>query len=242
MTDTKMYDTIIIGAGPAGLSASIYTSRYNLKTLIISETIGGQIIESFDVENYPGIEKTTGLQLTDTMQKQAKSFGVEIKNEIVKDIKNNKSSKTFTINDKYEAKSLILAQGLKRRKLGAKNEEKLTSRGVSYCATCDGAFFKDKVVGVIGGADSAVESALLLTKFAKKVYIIYRKNKLRAEPYLVDKLKENKKIETILNTNVIEMIGDKFLESIKLDNKKTLKLNGLFIEIGFEPSTNTKKQ
>jgi len=234
-----MYDVIIIGGGPAGFSSAIYTSRYGLKTLLISETLGGQIIESFDVENYPGIKKTTGMELMNTMQEQAKEFGVEIKNEIVTKIENNK---TFKINDKYESKTIILAQGMKRRKLNAKNEEEFTSKGVSYCATCDGAFFRDKIVGVVGGNDSAAESALLLTKYAKKVYIIYRKENLRAEKYLVDKINKEEKVEIIPNTNVSEVNGEKLVESVTFDNGKEFKLNGLFIEIGFVADTTLPEQ
>lgn len=231
----EKYDLIIIGAGPAGLSAAIYAARYKLKTLVIGKIPGGLAGEASEVCNYPGFEKTTGMSLMIKIIKQVKDLDVEIKNESVSELKLGFSVKTNR--ETYFAKKIIIATGSERKKLGIPGEKEFAGRGISYCATCDAGFYNDKVVGVVGGSDVALTAALLLSKFAKKVYIIYRKEKFgKAEPIWVEQVKNNKKIEPIFNSNILKLIGKDKLTGIKLDNEKMLELNGLFIAVGSVPN------
>lgn len=230
-----MYDLIIIGAGPAGLTASLFAERYGLNTLILSEDIGGTANLAPLVENWPGIKSISGFDLMKKFKEQVKS---PIKLEKVISIEKNKDFIIQTDKAKYESKTAIIATGTERKKLEAKNADKFEGKGISYCANCDAPLFKDKTVAILGGANSAVESALLLKKYAKKVYIIYRKEKLRADPNLVKKLKN---VEIIYNANVIEVKGDKFLSSIILENKKEIKVEGIFVEFGGVPLTEMTK-
>lgn len=236
-----MYDLIIIGGGPAGLSAAIYAARYKLKTLVLTKIIGGEIINAHLVENYPGTKSASGLEMMRQWKDQATSFGAKVEEGIeVESVKKEKD--IFLINNKYKSKTILIATGMWRRKLNVKGEEEFIGKGISYCPTCDAAFFRDKTVAVIGGSDAAVLSALLLTQYAKKIYIIYRKDKLRAEPIRVEKVEKDQKIEIIYNSNITEIKGDKFVKSIILDNKKELELEGIFIEIGSVPSTALAKE
>lgn len=243
-----MYDVIIIGAGFAGYTAAIYSKRYNLNTLVIAKESGGAIINAIEVENYPGFKSISGLDLMKKFEEQAKSLGVEqVLDEVVGIIKQENSFKVETGGKKgYEAKTLILAMGTSRRKMNIPGAKEYEGKGIHYCATCDSAFYKDKVVGVIGGSNSAAHSALLLSRFAKQVYIIYRKENLRCEPILCDKIKETKNIEIIYNTNVVEVKGSKFVEKAVLDNeykgKKELELDAMFVEIGSVPNSAIAKQ
>lgn len=237
------YDIIIIGAGPAGLTAAIYSARAGNSTLVLEKGIpGGQIYLSSLVENYPGVGTTDGATLIAKMVAQAKSFGaVLLENSGVSEVDFAKKS-VRTEKGEYSYKCLIIATGNRWRKLGVPGEAELVGRGVSYCATCDGPFFKGKEVAVIGGGDSAVEEALYLTKFAEKVYVIHRRDKLRAEKYLQDKAFANKKIEFIWDTEVKEISGGAALESLLLKNKKggegkKLAVAGVFIYIGMLPNT-----
>lgn len=227
-----MKDLIIIGAGPAGLTAALYSERYGLNILIISEDIGGTANKATSVTNYPGIKEISGLDLMKEFHSQIKS---QIKKEKVISIEKNKNFIIKTNKSSYETKTVIIATGTERKKLNAKNADKFENKGISYCAICDTPLFKNKTVAVLGGANSAVESALLLTEHAKKVYIIYRKNKLRADQNLINKIKN--KVEIIYNTNVKEIKGDKFVSSIILDNNKEIKVDGIFIEFGGTPLT-----
>ncbi|MBW2999628.1 FAD-dependent oxidoreductase [Candidatus Woesearchaeota archaeon] len=232
-----MYDIIIIGAGPAGLTAAIYGARYNLNVLVIGETLGGLMMEAHSICNYPGFLDITGMDLTNNLKEQVDNLKVELKNETVAKIE--KSENGFAVTTKegnYEAKKILLALGTKKRKLNIPQEEKLLGRGISYCYTCDGFFFKEKIIGVVGGSDAAATAALYLADIGKKVYIIYRKDKLRAEPAWVKKIEENPKIEVVYKANVVEAKGEERLESVVLDNGKELKLDGLFVEIGSVPS------
>lgn len=229
-----MYDVIIIGGGAAGLTAAIYASRYKMNTLVIAKNIGGAIIDTHEIENWPGEKSISGLDLMKKFEEQAKALGVETKEEEVKKIK--KGFKVITDKAEYEGKTMTLTMGTKRRKLNIQGEDKFSGKGVSYCASCDAAFFKDKIVGVIGGNDSAARAAQICLEYAKKVYIIYRKQRMRAEPALVEELEKNKKVEFIYNANVTEVIGDKFVEKVKLDIEKEVKLDGLFIEVGGTPA------
>jgi len=229
-----MYDVIIIGGGAAGLTAAIYSARYKLKTLVIAKEMGGVIVNTHKIENWPGEKKISGLDIMNKFEEQAKELGVEIKEEEVKKIQ--KGFKVFTDKAEYEGKTVILAMGTKRRKLNIRGEDKFSGKGVSYCATCDAAFFKDKIVAVVGGSDAAARAAQICTDYASKVYIIYRKAKMRAEPALVDELEKNEKVEFIYNANVTEVIGDKTLEKVKLDIGKEVELQALFIEVGGVPA------
>lgn len=232
-----MYDLIIIGAGPAGMSAAIYGARYNLNVLVIGETLGGLMTEAHAVCNYPGFKSITGMELTNKLKEQIDELKVDFKNELVTKVEKAKQGFVIiTKEGRYEAKKLLLALGTKKRKLGIPGEEQLLGRGISYCYTCDGFFFKDKIVGVVGGADAAATAALYLADIGKKVYIIYRREKLRAEPAWVEKIESNPKIEVIYKANVIEAKGKERLESIVLDNGQELKLDGLFVEIGSIPA------
>ena len=237
------YDTIIIGAGPAGLAAAIYSSRGGKKTLILDKAVpGGQIYLSSVVENYPGVKSTDGQSLIATMVEQAKSFGTKI-NQFEEVKKINLKEKTLkTDKAEYKADSLIISTGNRWRKLNVPGEDELVGKGVSYCATCDGPFFKGQEVAVIGGGESAVEEGLHLTKFASKVYIIHRRDELRATKRLQDLAFKNPKIEFIWNTVVSSINGEQKVESLTLKNKKTheeksLNVSGVFVFIGLIPNT-----
>lgn len=236
----KRYDTVIIGGGPAGLTAAIYAARYQLKALVISKE-GSMMLDAHKIENYPGFKEISGIELMKKFKDHVKKFDVEVKNAEVVNIEPG-----FTIvtekNERIRTKTLILALGTEKRKLNVKGEEEFLGKGVSYCYVCDSAFFRDKVVGVVGGNDSAALASLLLAEYAKKVYIIYRKEKIRAEPYKVRQIEENPKIEVINNTVIKEIKGKKFLEKVVFEGGKELKLDGLFIEIGSVPSTSLARK
>ena len=239
------YDIAIVGGGPAGLSAAIYAARGGLKTVVFEKAmIGGQIVVTADVENYPGFEENmTGFQIADKMQKQAKKFDAEIKLEEVKAIGTEGLCKVVeTSKSQYKVKSVIVATGAHPRKLAVPGEEKYTGRGVSYCATCDGALYRDKTVAVVGGGDSAVEEAIFLTKFAEKVYIIHRRDELRAVKIVQERAFKNDKIEIIWDSVVQAIEGVNFIEKLILYNKKTEKtsevpVHGLFIYVGIIPNS-----
>ncbi len=239
------YDVAIVGGGPAGLSAAIYAARGGLKTVIFEKAlVGGQITVTAEVENYPGFEESvSGFDIVEKMQKQAEKFDAEIKIEEVKAIGLEGLCKIVETNKAtYRVKSVIIATGAHPRKLAVPGEEKYTGRGVSYCATCDGALYRDKIVAVIGGGDSAVEEAMFLTKFASKVYIIHRRDQLRAVKILQERVFANKKIEMIWDSVVQEIQGGDFVEKLLLFNKKTkknseLSLDGVFIFVGIIPSS-----
>ncbi len=237
------YDLAIIGGGPAGLSAAIYAARGGLKTAVFEKgIIGGQIVLTADIENYPGFEENMdGFALMDKMKKQADKFKTEFIMEEIKSLELDKEIKTLrTEENKYQVKTVMLATGANPRKLGVDGEKRLTGRGVSYCATCDGALYRDKIVAVVGGGDSAVEEALFLTKFAKKVYIIHRRDQLRAVKIVQERAFKNDKIEIVWDSVVKKIEGKDFLETLKLHNKKTgkdsdLKVDGVFIYVGVNP-------
>lgn len=229
-----MYDTIIIGGGPAGLTAGIYAGRRSLKTLLVSRDIGGQAAKTFDIENYPGSDKVTGPELTQKFLAQAKKFGTEIKYEEVKKI--TPENDAFIVNTSsgdHQAKTIILASGKQPRELQVPGEEEFKGRGISYCATCDAPFFKNKTVAVIGGGNSALDAALLASKICQKVFLIHRKSDFTAENILVEKVKKSEKIELILSVNIKQFEGKEKLEQVVLDNGKTIKIDGAIIEIGY---------
>jgi len=239
-----MYDTIIIGGGPTGLSAAIYASRRMMKTLVISKNIGGQIIWTSVIENYPGVKSIKGPELAKIMHDQAKSFGVEFKSEEVNKIV-KEASGNFTISTnkgQYEAKTVVIAMGLAPKSLGLPNEKELIGQGISYCANCDGLFFKGKTVAVVGGGNAALDAAAVMSKIASQVYLIYRRGKLTGFEILAAKVEKEKNIQVMLNSEITEILGKNKLEKIKVINKidqniKELAVDGLFIEIGHEPET-----
>ncbi len=230
------YDLIVVGAGPAAFGCAIYAVRYNLKTLVIGSIGESQASKASVIQNYPGFNKVQGLELLEKFKEHAESFGTVVKEDEVKRLEKEKNLfKVTTQNNVYFSKTLLISTGTKRRTLNIPGEKEFLNKGVTYCAVCDGPFFKDKTVSVVGGSDAAASTALLLTEYASKVFIIYRKDKLRAKPYLVEKIKKNPKIEVIYNANVVEAYGGKFLEGVKLDTGKDVKTDGLFIEIGSVP-------
>ena len=196
-----MYDLIIIGGGPAGLSAAIYAARFMLKTLIITKEVGGAIVEAHKIENWPGYKSISGIELMGKFKDQVAALGVEIVENEVVDVENKKGLFKIKTNENktYESKNTIFACGTIRRKLNIKGEKEFTGKGVSYCATCDAAFFRNKVVAVVGGNNSAARAAQLLAEYAKEIYIIYRKEKIRADPILVSQISKNPKIKIINN-------------------------------------------
>ncbi|NLN97926.1 MAG: thioredoxin-disulfide reductase [Eubacteriaceae bacterium] len=243
------YDVIIVGGGPAGLTAGIYTARSLLRTLIIEKAVvGGQIASSFEVENYSGLtEVVSGFELTDTMRKQCEGFGARlISDEFIRFEVIDGGYEVHCENNTFKTKGIILAMGAHPKKLGAKGEDTLASCGVSYCATCDGAFFRDKNVIVVGGGDTALEEALFLTKFAKTVGIVYRRNVLRATKILQDRARQNDKIQLRPETVIEEIKGKDFVESVVFKDVKTGKtfeepIDGVFMFVGQVPNTETIK-
>jgi thioredoxin reductase (NADPH) len=231
------YDLAIIGRGPAGLCGSIYASRYGIDHIVIGEIAGGQISEAHEIDNYPGLPGVSGREFAEKMRQHADKYQAEIVTKKVSLIK--KEDGLFSIllsgGGVISARSLLLAGGIKKRKLNIPREEKFIGKGVSYCATCDGFFYKGKKVAVVGGSDSAAGAAVYLGKIAEEVIIIYRKEKLRAEKYWINLISENKKIRTLFNANIKELIGDDFLEGVVLDSGEKIELDGIFIEAGSEP-------
>ena len=218
------YDVIIIGGGPAGLTAAIYASRARLRTLIIEkESFGGQIVSTDGIENYPGIvEGDTGTTLVERMRKQAETFGTKFLRDEVIDFDFSQKIKTIsTKGNTFSAKGVILSVGASHRKLDVKGEDEFAGAGVSYCATCDGAFFKDIEVFVVGGGDTAFQEALFLTKYASKVTIIHRRDSFRATKILQDKVEQNEKISFLLNSRIKEINGDGLVGSITVENVLT---------------------
>jgi thioredoxin reductase (NADPH) len=241
----KQYDVVIIGGGPAGLSAGIYTARSRLATLLIEKTaVGGQIINAGMVENYPGFPSgVNGVDLTQAMYKQATKFGLEtLYDEVIGIEVSGKQKIVKTPQADFLTKAIIIAGGAERQKLGVPGESEFTGKGVSYCATCDGAFFRDKVVAVIGGGNAAAHEALELTKFANKIYLVHRRNELRATPIVQEKLLVDKRIQLIWDTVVTAVVGEKLVSKIKLHNVKTnqdseLAVSGVFVSVGSQPAT-----
>ena len=229
-----MYDIIVVGAGPAGLTAALYATRANKKVLVFEgKSYGGQILNASKVDNYPGFESISGFELATNMYNQVTKRGVEVKNETVINI--TKDLTVTTSNGTYQAKSIILATGAQNRKLNIPNEVEFIGRGVSYCATCDGNFFKGKDVAVVGGGNTALEDALYLSDIANKVYLIHRRDEFRGEEKYLDEIKTKSNIEIILNSNVTSINGNDMLESITINDDKNINISGLFIAVGQEP-------
>ncbi len=230
-----MYDTIIIGAGTAGLTASIYALRMGMKVLMLEKsTYGGQIINSSEVENFPGFKSIDGFEFSTKLYEQAKALGLEIKFNEVVNIEDGNIKKVITKNEIIETKTIILATGLQKRKLGLENEDKLTGKGISYCATCDGYFYKEKIVAMVGGGNTALEEVLYLSNYCTKVYLINRSGSFRADQSLVERVLEKENVEILYDSQVTKIVGEEKLESI-LVNDKEFKIDGLFIAIGQIP-------
>jgi thioredoxin reductase (NADPH) len=240
-----MRDVIIIGSGPAGYTAAIYTARAGLKPLMLASSIepGGELMKTTEVENFPGFPNgLMGPDLMYAMQEQAERFGTEVVNDDVVEVELNGDVKIVKTGggETYEARSVILATGAAYRELGLPREKELSGHGVSWCATCDGFFFREKTIAVVGGGDSAMEEASFLTKFASKVYLIHRRDTFKASKTMVDRVLENPKIEVIYNSAVAEIKGESKVEGLVLENtvdgsKADLEVTGLFIAIGSDP-------
>ena len=243
-----MYDLIIIGAGPAGMTAAIYAARRKLKFLILSLDIGGQMSWSSDVDNYPGLPDLAGVEVVKKFNEHMEDYNIKVKKEEVKNIKTKgKLLEVKTKKSIYQTKAVIIASGKKPRKLGVPGEEEFLGKGISYCATCDALLQKDKTTAVIGGGNSGLDAAIFLSKYAKKVYLLDINPELSGEPYLKDKVLANKKITHINNAKTTEIIGKKFVTELKYKRaeiEKTLKVDSVFIEVGLVSGadfTNVKK-
>lgn len=227
------YDCVVIGGGIAGLTAALYAVRGNLKTLIIEATqLGGQIVNSLDVQNFPGYSSIDGYTLIKNLEEQVTALGVEILYDEVTELYNNKVK---TKNREIEFKTAIIASGLKRRSLGI--EDAYVGKGVSYCATCDGAFFKNREVAVVGGGNTALEDALYLSNIASKVYLIHRRDAFKASERVVENVKNKENIELVLNKEIKSINGESSLESLTLNDDTVLNVAGLFIAVGSIPET-----
>lgn len=245
VSEEKIYDVAIIGAGPAGMTAAIYTSRANMSTLMIERGIpGGQMANTEAIENYPGYESILGPDLSTKMFDHAKFFGAEYAYGDVKEVIDGKEYKTIVAGKKeYKARAIIIASGAEYRKIGVPGEKELGGRGVSYCAVCDGAFFKEKELVVVGGGDSAVEEGVYLTRFAKKVTIVHRRDKLRAQKILQDRAFENGKILFVWNHTVKQInekdgkVGSLTLVDVNTGEEQEFNADGVFIYVGMLPLT-----
>ena len=243
-----MYDTIIIGAGPAGMTAALYAARSNLKVALIEGGLpGGQMNNTSDIENYPGYANISGPELAEKMFEPLENLGVEHLYGFVKNIEDHGDvKKVITDDEEFETRTVIVATGSKHRLLGVPGEEELNSRGVSYCAVCDGAFFRDQDLLVVGGGDSAVEEAIFLTQFAKTVTIVHRRDELRAQKVLQDRAFANEKINFIWDSVVKEIKGENRVESVVIENVKTNQVTehafgGVFIYVGLDPVSDFTK-
>jgi len=245
-TGRLLYETIILGGGFAGMSAAIYASRKRMRYLLISEDFGGQIAVSGEIENYPGIVKTDYLKFGEIMKEQMKFNNVEFTYETVKKIEKSKDKHCRITTNKniYETRSLIIATGARHRKLNVAGEDKYSGKGVTYCAWCDAPLFKDKVVAVIGGGDSAMEAVDVLLRVAKHIYLVNINPKLTGHEYLQERVEGQEKVTILNNAKTTEILGEKFVTGIKLVQKngeKTLPVSGVFVEIGLVPNTEIAK-
>lgn len=239
----KVYDTIVIGTGAAGMTAAIYAKRYNLDVLLIGEKRGGTATEAFKIENYPGFSEITGLDLMEKFRAHVEKLGVPTKDTgVVKLTRLGEMIEVRTANQEvFTCQTVILALGTKRKRLGVPGEQELTGKGVAYCATCDAPLFKGKAVAIVGGGDAATMSAVLLTQYAHKVYLLVRGAALKGEPIWMERATKQEKIEIIYQTRVTKVVGSQMVEGVELDKpyqgKKTLAVQGVFVEVGARPAT-----
>ena len=238
----KQYDIVIVGAGTAGLSAAIYAVRAGKSVIVLeATTYGGQIVNTPEVENYPGIQKISGFEFANNLYEQAKSLGAEVIYEKVIGIEVNGEEKiVHTTKEDYQAKAVILATGAKNRPLGLEHEKEWIGAGISYCATCDGMFYRGKDVAVAGGGNTALEDAIFLTNYCRKVYLIHRRDAFRGEEKLLQTLKEKPNVEFVLNANITRLIGEDGVDGVEVEDKNThekrvIDVMGLFVAIGQMP-------
>ena len=239
----KTYDLIVLGGGPTAIGCAIYAARFALNVLIVGKTFGGLIATTHLVENYPGIASTSGQGLMDMFKEHMNSLSIPYISDEIRSIE--KADDHFILHSffqKFKAYTVCIATGSERKKLGIPGEEEFAGRGVSYCATCDGPFYKDKVVIVVGGSDSAAKEALFLSQNVKKVYIVYRGEEIRAEPINKKRVYENEKIEIIYKTNIVEIKGETSVKSVIFDNGKEFDIDGVFIEVGSIPNSDLAKR
>jgi thioredoxin reductase (NADPH) len=242
----KTSDVVIVGAGPAGLTAALYTGRGNLSTIIVEKMgPGGELLNTELIEDYPGFKSITGHEMAQVFEEQALEFGATIEYGTVTEIYTDGKEKVVKTDegDEFRAKAVIVCSGGTPRKLGVPGEAELGGRGVSYCAICDGAFFRGQVLAVVGGGDAAVEEATFLTRYASKVLLFHRRDKLRAEQVLQERLFANEKIEVVWNTIVEEIVGEAKVQKLKTKNvmdgtQKEVEVGGIFIYVGFDPTSN----
>ena len=234
-----MFDTIIIGAGPAGFTAGIYAARREMKTMIIAKEPGGQVALASEIENYPGFKSIGSYDLIIKMQDQVKALGVETKIDEVKKIEKQDDGffVLYTAKEKYHSKTVIIAMGLTPRLLAVLGENEFNGKGVSYCANCDGPFYRNKIVAVVGGGNAALDAAEIMSKIAKKVYLIHRREEFRGFEVLLNKVKSKENIEFLLNTEIKEIVGKEKVEKIKvydskIQKEKAIELDGVFVEVG----------
>ena len=238
-----MYDTIIIGAGPAAMTAAIYAARREMKALIVGKELGGQIMWASEIENYPGFKSIDNFDLVSRLQEQVSALGVEIKSALVTSIKSKENIFELRMDDqKLETRTVIIATGLTPRKLEIKGEPEYLGKGVSYCANCDGPFYKGKDVAVVGGGNSALDAAEVMSKIARKVYLVHRRQEFRAFEAAVDKVKAQDNIELVLDSEVVEIQGSEKVEKIQIRDKnnqatREIKVDGVFIEVGRMPQS-----
>ena len=242
------HDVVVVGSGAAGLAAGIYTSRMGLKTLILGEILGGQASEAVTIENYPGVEAITGIELAETMMRQATNFGAVLRmpERVTSLHLDGELRRVESVNGEYEARAVILATGATHKKLNVTGEEEFRGKGVSYCATCDGPFFRNKPVAVVGGGNAAVTEALYLSNITSKVYLIHRRDKLRADKTYASKIMKSG-VNFLWNTEVKEILGDKLVNGLSLVNNRTLQdfiidVRGIFISIGHKPESALAKK
>lgn len=242
-----MKDIIIVGAGPSGMTAAIYALRGGKSVMLIDpKGYGGQIINASSIVNYPAIKEISGVDYATSLYEQVSSFGGEFVFDKVKDIIDGDIKKVICDNDEYECRSIIIATGATNRPLGIENEENFIGKGISYCATCDGNFYKDKDVCVVGGGDTALTDAIYLSNICNKVYLIHRRDEFRGSSSYVDKIKDISNIELVLNSNVTKLIGDDKINGVEVtdkdDNIRTISVDGVFVAIGQMPENGNFKK
>ena len=248
--EIKFKELIIIGGGPAGLTSAIYATRAKIDMLLLEDKIlGGQVRNSYTIENYPGFKKVSGTELSDLMQQQAEELGAEIDEfDVIEKVDFSKDEKIIETGDYiYKTKAVIIATGASPKKLPISNESKFAGKGIHYCAVCDGAMYQDKIVAVVGGGNSALEEAIFLTKFAKKVIMIRRHNYFNGEKAIIDEVENNPKIEIMYNYDLVDAYGEDFLQKVKIKNtkneeEKELDIDAIFGFIGTEPKTDMFKE
>ncbi|ATD53905.1 thioredoxin-disulfide reductase [Clostridium chauvoei] len=248
--EIKFKELIIIGGGPAGLTSAIYATRAKIDMLLLEDKIlGGQVRNSYTIENYPGFKKISGTELSDLMQQQAEELGAEIDEfDVIEKVDFSEDEKIIETGDYiYKTKAVIIATGASPKKLPISNESKFAGKGIHYCAVCDGAMYQDKIVAVVGGGNSALEEAIFLTKFAKKVIMIRRHNYFNGEKAIIDEVENNPKIEIMYNYDLVDAYGEDFLQKVKIKNTKNketkeLDIDAIFGFIGTEPKTDMFKE